>query len=189
MFLFFILQLFFLIWRMCVLFVYYVSRFFSIYFFFSFLCRSLGFPSHPKTRGKKKRKIQNPNSKIEIEKRRNVSAQHVSASQVRLPNKCVCPPNSFVPKGSNFWTPSDHSFWCVVCPIFFLLSRPRCFTWNFGSWLVSPKNQDNFLFFANSPAQAGNHPKSVQSLAHKRFVSQKSGTKENWWEKFRESSA
>ena len=46
-----------------------------------FLCRSLGFPSHPKNE-EKNRKIPNPNSKIQIKNRRSVSA-HPSAQQLR----------------------------------------------------------------------------------------------------------
>ena len=64
MFLFFILQLFFLIWRMCFFCNHYVFCFFSIYFFFSFLCRWV---SHhiPKRERKKNEKsgIQNPDQK------------------------------------------------------------------------------------------------------------------------------
>ena len=60
MFLFFILQFFFS-FDAC---VFYLFIMFLVFFLstFSFLCRSLGFPSHPKTR-KKKRKIQNPDQK------------------------------------------------------------------------------------------------------------------------------
>ena len=146
-------------------------------FIFSFSC-AFHWISHRIPKRNKKR-TKNPKSR----------SKSVEAC---LPNTCVCP-TALSPK-SIFELPY-HSFWWknwVVCPIFlFLLSKLRCFTWNFGSWLVSPKNQD-IVFFANSSAQwakcqAGNHPKTVQSLAHKRFVSQKSGTTKNGWEKFRES--
>ena len=127
MFLLFIFQLFFLIWRMCFLFNHYVFCFFSIYFFFSFLCHWVS--HHIPKRERKKTKSRNPKSRS-----KSVEA---CLPNTCLPNKCVCP--LVCPTAS-------HSFWCVVCPIFFLSSKLRCFTWNFGSWLVSPKNQDKFLF-------------------------------------------
>ena len=70
----------------CFLFAYYVFRLFSsIYLFFFFLCRSLDFPSHPKTQQKKnkKSKIQNPDQKAS--KRvcpTRVCPTHVSAQQL-----------------------------------------------------------------------------------------------------------
>ena len=64
-----------------------------IFFIFSchqscsgFFCAVHGFPITSQNANKKNRKIQNPNSKIQIKKRRSVSALHVC-----LPNTCVCP--------------------------------------------------------------------------------------------------
>ena len=142
----------------------------------------------PKSQTPKSIKIQDPESKLQ--------------NRDQKASKRVCPTSVSARPSAQQLRPQrlkhlnpllPFSLMCCL-PNFFLSSKLRCFTWNFGSWLVSPKNQGNFLFFANSPAQwakcqAGNHPKSVQSLAHKRSVSQKSGTKKNWWEKFRESSA
>ena len=147
----------------------------------------IGFPSHHIPKRTKKRKIQNPNSKIQIKKRRSVSAQHVSAQQLRPQKlKHLNPLLTFILLKKLGCSP--HIFF-----IFFLSSKLRCFTWNFGSWPVSPKNQDNFLFLQIHQHSEQNVTleitKKVQSLAHKQFASQKSGTtKKNGWEKFCESS-
>ena len=178
MFLLFILQLFFLIWRMCFLFVYYVSRLFSIYFFFSFLCRSLGFPSHPKTRGKKTT-TKNPKSRPK-------------SVETCLPNKCVCPPVCPTASKAQTFEPPLTIHFDVLFAQFFLVIKAAVLHMEFCFMTGLPQESRRFFVFAHSPAQwakcqAGNHPKSVQSLAHKRFVPQKSGTKRNGWEKFCES--
>ena len=79
----FILRLFFsplthllFICLFCVFFVFF-------YLFFSFFFCAVHWISQHIPKRKTKRKIQNPNSKIQIKKRRSVSAQHVSAQQLR----------------------------------------------------------------------------------------------------------
>ena len=81
--------------------------FFSIYllFFLFFLCRSLDsrIPITSQNANKKNRKIQNPNSKIQIKKRRSVSPLRMC-----LPNTCVCPPvcpTASSPKAQTFEPP------------------------------------------------------------------------------------
>ena len=86
--------------------------FFSIYFF---LCLSLDFPSHPKTQ-KKTRKIPNPNSKIQIKKRRSVSAQHVSAQQVCLPTRWLAgQPRSLSSIVCDWNTPGTRNLGHPIC--------------------------------------------------------------------------
>ena len=105
MFLFFILQLFFLIWRMCFLFVYYVSRFFlSI---FSFLFCAVHWVSHhiPKREEKK-----NEKSKIQTPKSRSKNVE-TCLPNTCLPHKCVCltsasaRPTASSPKAQTFEPP------------------------------------------------------------------------------------
>ena len=113
---------------------------FFVFFYLSifFLCRSLGFPSHPKTKKKNnpKSKLQNPDQ--EASKRvcpTRVSA-HPSAQQLR-PQRLnrLNPLLPFILMKKLGSLPH----------ILFLWSKLRCFTWNFGSWPVSPKNHDNHL--------------------------------------------
>ena len=143
----------------------------------------------PKSQTPKSIKIQDPKSKLQ--NRDQKASKRVCPTRVCLTSVSARPSaQQLRPQRLKLLNPLWPFILMCCLPNFCLSSKLRCFTWNFGSWLVSPKNQDNFLLFANSPAQwakcqAGNHPKSVQSLAHKRFVSQKSG--KNGWEKFCES--
>ena len=143
----------------------------------------------PKSQTPKSIKIQDPKSKLQ--NRDQKASKRVCPTRVCLTSVSARPSaQQLRPQRLKLLNPLWPFILMCCLPNFFLSSELRCFTWNFGWWLVFPKNQDNFLFLANSPAQwakcqAGNHPRSVQSLAHKRFVSQKSG--KNWWEKFCES--
>ena len=88
---------------------------------FSFLCRSLGFPSHPKTRGKKKQqKIQNPVQKAPKRVCPTSVSARPSAQQLR-PQRL---------KHLNPLLP--FSLMCSL-PNFFLVIKLWRFTWNFGS--------------------------------------------------------
>ena len=181
MFLFFILQLFFLIWRMCFfcLIIMFFVFFLSI---FSFLFCAVGFPITSQNAKEKTRKIQNPDQKASKRVCPTSVSVRASAQQLR-------------PQRLKHWNPLlPFSLMCctVVCPMFFLVIKAAVFYMEFWFMTGLPQESRQVFVFANSPAQwakcqAGNHPKSVQSLAHKRFVSQKSGTQTNWWEIFRES--
>ena len=139
--------------------------------------------------------LQNPRSKIQTPKSRSKSVE-ACLPNTCLPNKCVCPPvcpTASSPKAQTFEPPLTIHF-DVLFAQFFLVIKAAVLHMEFCFMTGLPQESRRFFVFANSPAQwakcqAGNHPKSVQSLAHKRFVSQKSGTKRNWWEKIRESSA
>ena len=126
----------------------------------------------------------------------NLECREACLPNTCLPNKCVCPPvcpTASSPKAQTFEPPLTIHF-DVLFAQFFLVIKAAVLHMEFCFMTGLPQESRRFFVFANSPAQwakcqAGNHPKSVQSLAHKRFVSQKSGTKRNWWEKIRESSA
>ena len=127
-----------------VLFICLIIMFF-VFFYLLFLFCAVHWVSHhiPK-RGKK---TKNPKSKLQ--------------NRDQKASKRVCPTSVSARPSAQQLRPQrlkhlnpllPFSLMCCL-PNFFLSSKLRCFTWNFGSWLVSPKNQDNFLFFANSPAQ------------------------------------
>ena len=129
---------------MCFFCNHYVFCFFSIYFFFSFLCRWV---SHhiPKRERKKKRKIRNPKSR----------SKSVEAC---LPNKCVCPrvcPTASSPKAQH-WNPLlPFSLMCctVVCPMFFLVIKAAVLYMEFWFMTGLPQESRQVFVFANSPAQ------------------------------------
>ena len=153
--------------------------FFTIYLFvfiFSvFFCAVHWISHHIPRREKKnpKSKLQNPDqaSKLVCPTR--------SAQQVCLPTRL---PNSFAPK--DVWTPSYHSFWWknwAVCPIcFFSVIKAAVFYMEF--WFMTGLPQESRRLFGKfistvSKMSSWKSPKKLQSLAHKRFGSQTSGTK------------
>ena len=123
---------------------------------------------------------QNPRSKIQTPKSRSKSVE-TCLPNTCLPNKCVCPPvcpTASSPKAQTFEPPLTIHF-DVLFAQFFLVIKAAVLHMEFCFMTGLPQESRRFFVFANSPAQwakcqAGNHPKSVQSLAHKRFVSQKS---------------
>ena len=121
------------------LFVYYVSRRFSIYFFFSFLCRSLGFPSHPKTRGKKTT-TKNPKSRPK-------------SVETCLPNKCVCPPVCPTASKAQTFEPPLTIHFDVLFAQFFLVIKAAVLHMEFCFMTGLPQESRRFFVFAHSPAQ------------------------------------
>ena len=137
-------------------------------------------------------KIKNPRSKIQTP---SVSAQHVSAQRVCLPTPL---PNSCVPKGSNIWNPPLLPF--MLMNKLGCLPHVFCILLSFFSCHQSCSVLHGILVHDQSPpklttiivwnssaqwakCQAGNHQKSLQSLAHKGSASPKSGEKSMCWEK------
>ena len=181
----FILRLFFsplthllFICLFCMFFVFFYLFNFSLFF----LCRSLDFPAHPKTQNKTK----NPNSKLQNPDQK--ASKPVCPTRVCPTSVCppVCPTASS-PKAQTFEPPL--TIRCVkkiglFAPYFFIffpVIKAAVFYMEFWFMTGLPQESRQFFVFANSSAQwakchAGNHQKSVQSLAHKQFVSQKSGT-------------
>ena len=93
---------------------------------------------NPRSKNQKS-KIQNPNSKRVCPTR--VSA-HPSAQQLcpqRLKHLKPSPFTIHVDEKIGLFAPCFVYFFVI----FFLSSKLQCFTWNFGSWPISPKTHDN----------------------------------------------
>ena len=114
---------------MCFLFVYYVSRLFSIYFFFS-----VPFIGFPITSQNAEKKTKNPKSR----------SKSVEAC---LPNKCVCPPvcpTASSPKAQTFEPPLTIQF-DVLFAQFFLVIKAAVFYMEF--WFMTGLPQESRQFF------------------------------------------
>ena len=133
--------------------------------------------------------------KVCLQKRQPHQNPDQKASKRVCPTR-VCPTSVSVRASAQQLRPQRLKHWNPLLPFslmcclrnFFLVIKAAVFYMEFWFMTGLPQESKQFFVFANSQAQwakcqAGNHPTSGQSLAHKRFVSQKSATKRNWWEK------
>ena len=90
-------------------------------------------------------KIQDPKSKLQ--NRDQKASKRVCPTRVCLTSVSARPSaQQLRPQRLKLLNPLWPFILMCCLPNFFLSSKLRCFTWNFASWLVSPKNQDDFLF-------------------------------------------
>ena len=97
----------------------------------------------PKSQTPKSIKIQDPKSKLQ--NRDQKASKRVCPTRVCLTSVSARPSAQQLQR-LKLLNPLWPFILMCCLPNFFLSSKLRCFTWNFASWLVSPKNQDDFLF-------------------------------------------